>query len=157
MWLGVFGNTKGGAWAASPFVAKDMIIEHLQEIGLQNDHYIATMTDAGGYTYDLNDTRSSKYSEKELTPKLNDPHDPVRFLLCINKGTAGLNVHRFGALFVARVKNKFFLCLDVGLVLIFETIVCVRLLSNCPLIASRAVSALIIPPLSWLVTMYASS
>lgn len=105
VWLGVFGNTKGGAWSASPFVAKDMIIEHLQEIGLQNDHYIATMTDAGGYTYDLNDTRSSKYTEKELTAKLNDPHDPVRFLLCINKGTAGLNVHRFGGLFVARVKN----------------------------------------------------
>jgi len=108
VWLGVFGNTKGGAWSTSPFVAKDLIIEHLQESGLPNEFYIATMTDKGGYTYDLNDTRSPKYTEKELTAKLNDPHDPTRFLLCINKGTAGLNVHRFGGLFVARVKNIIF-------------------------------------------------
>ncbi len=105
VWLGVFGNTKGGAWSTSPYVAKDMIIEHLQEIGLTNDFYIATMTDAGGYTYDLKGNQSSRYTEKELTAKLNDPHDPVRFLLCINKGTAGLNVHRFGGLFIGRVKN----------------------------------------------------
>ena len=108
VWLGVFGNTKGGAWSSSPNLAKQFLIEHLKELGLTNDFYIATMTEKGGYTYDLNDTRSSKYSEKELTAKLNDPHDPVRFLLCINKGTAGLNVHRFGALFVARVKNIIF-------------------------------------------------
>ena len=105
VWLGVFGNTKGGAWSTSPYVAKDMIIEHLQEIGLPNEHYISTMTDAGGFTFDLEGNQSSKYTEKELTAKLNDPHDSVRFLLCINKGTAGLNVHRFGGLFVARVKN----------------------------------------------------
>ena len=105
VWLGVFGNTKGGAWSTSPYIAKDMIIEHLQEIGLPNDHYISTMTDAGGFTFDLEGNQSSKYTEKELTAKLNDPHDSVRFLLCINKGTAGLNVHRFGGLFVARVKN----------------------------------------------------
>ena len=105
VWLGVFGNTKGGAWSTSPYVAKDMIIEHLQEIGLPNEHYISLMTDAGGFTFDLEGNQSPKYTEKELTAKLNDPHDPVRFLLCINKGTAGLNVHRFGGLFVARVKN----------------------------------------------------
>ena len=69
------------------------------------DSYISTMTDAGGFTFDLEGNQSSKYTEKELTAKLNDPHDSVRFLLCINKGTAGLNVHRFGGLFVARVKN----------------------------------------------------
>ncbi len=108
VWLGVFGNQKGGAWSTSPDVAKEILIEHLQDLGLINDFYIATMTEKGGYTYDLNNTRSSKYSEKELTAKLNDPHDPVRFLLCINKGTAGLNVHRFGGLFVARVKNIIF-------------------------------------------------
>ena len=108
VWLGVFGNTKGGAWSSSPNLAKQFLIEHLKELGLTNDFYIATMTEKGGYTYDLKGNESSKYSEKELTAKLNDPHDPVRFLLCINKGTAGLNVHRFGALFVARVKNIIF-------------------------------------------------
>ena len=108
MWLGVFGNTKGGAWSSSPNLAKQFLIEHLKELGFNNDFYIATMTEKGGYTYDLNDSRSSKYSEKELIAKLNDPHDPVRFLLCINKGTAGLNVHRLGVLFVARVKNIIF-------------------------------------------------
>jgi len=108
VWLGVFGNQKGGAWSSSPDVAKEILIEHLQEIGLTNDFYIAKMTEKGGFTYDLEGNESSKYSEKELTAKLNDPHDPVRFLLCINKGTAGLNVHRFGGLFVARVKNIIF-------------------------------------------------
>ena len=105
VWLGVFGNTSGGAWSTSPYVAKDLMIKHLQELGLPNDDYIATMTDAGGFTYDLNDNKSSKYSEKEITNKLNDPDDPTRFLLCINKGTAGLNVHNFSSLFIARVKN----------------------------------------------------
>ena len=108
VWLGVFGNTKGGAWSSSPNLAKQFLIEHLKELGFNNDFYIATMTEKGGYTYDLNDSRSSKYSEKELIAKLNDPHDPVRFLLCINIGTAGLNVHRLGVLFVARVKNIIF-------------------------------------------------
>ena len=68
----VFGNTKGGAWSTSPYVAKDMIIEHLQEIGLPNEHYIL-MTDAGGFTFDLEGNQSPKYTEKELTAKLNDP------------------------------------------------------------------------------------
>ena len=108
VWLGVFGNQKGGAWSTSPDVAKGILIEHLKDLGLTNDFYIATMTEKGGYAYDLKDTRSIKYTEKELTAKLNDPHDPTRFLLCINKGTAGLNVHRFGGLFVARVKNIIF-------------------------------------------------
>ena len=55
--------------------------------------------------------------------------------------------------FVARFKNKFLLCLDVGLVATFVTITCVRLLSFVPLTASRAVSALMIPPLSRFSTM----
>ena len=108
VWLGVFGNRTGGAWSSSPDLAQEFLVEHLKELGLTNDFYIATMTEAGGYTYDLNNSRSSKYSEKQLTAMLNDPHNPVRFLLCINKGTAGLNVHRFGGLFVARVKNIIF-------------------------------------------------
>ena len=59
--------------------------------------------------------------------------------------------------FVARVRNKFLLLLGVGFVLSFVTSTWVRLLSFCPLTASRAVSALMIPPAFRFVGIDASS
>ena len=105
VFLGVFGRETGSGWGASPTYAMKTIISYLKKKGFDNEPYIAKMTEKGCFTYDLNGDQVAKYKESDLVNLLNDPDNPVRFLLVINKATAGLNIHRISEIFVGRVRD----------------------------------------------------
>lgn len=105
VFLGVFGRETGSGWGASPTFAMETIISYLKKKGFDNKPYIAKMTEKGCFTYDLNGDQVGKYKESDLVNSLNDPDNPVQFLLVINKATAGLNIHRISEIFVGRVRD----------------------------------------------------
>ena len=105
VFLGVFGRETGSGWGASPTFAMETIISYLKKKGFDNKPYIAKMTQDGCYTFNLNGDQVGKYKESELVDLLNDPDNPVQFLLVINKATAGLNIHRISEIFVGRVRD----------------------------------------------------
>ena len=105
VFLGLFGRETGSGWGASPTFAMETIISYLKKKGFDNKPYIAKMTQDGCYTFNLNGDQVGKYKESELVDLLNDPDNPVQFLLVINKATAGLNIHRISEIFVGRVRD----------------------------------------------------
>ena len=105
IWLGVFGRKTGSGWGASPDFGRESIVDYLNDINFDNIHCIGDMTANGCYTYDLDGNRSAPYTEPEFMDKLNDPNDPLQFLICIYKATVGLSIPRIAEIFVGRVRH----------------------------------------------------
>ena len=105
IWLGVFGRRSGSGWGASPDFARESIVDYLKSLNFDNTHCIGDMSASGCYTYDLEGNKSVKYTEPEFMDKLNDPNDPLQFLICIYKATVGLNIPRIAEIFVGRVRH----------------------------------------------------
>ncbi len=105
VWLGVVGRKSGSGWGASPDFVRENIVEHLSDLNFPNTHCIGDMSASGCYTYDLLGNKSKKYAEPEFMSKLNDPNDPLQFLICIFKATVGLNIPRISEIFVGRVRH----------------------------------------------------
>jgi hypothetical protein len=105
VWFGICGNESRCKWGAPPSFSKDIITRELKKMKLPNEHYIGVMLESGCFTYDLEGNRLALIDDKQLTDKLNDPNDPVQFLLSINKGRSGINVHRISEIFVGRVRD----------------------------------------------------
>jgi len=105
----VCGDSRG-IWGCSITETREIIADYLLTEGFGNssDKMIATMVEnsSGGNTiWGLDGSRENVATSSELFAKLQDPNDPVRFLLVINRGRSGINVHNLTAAVVCRVRD----------------------------------------------------
>ena len=105
VWFGIFGNEKRCKWGIPPSEGREIIVRELKKMKFPNNYYIGVMLESGCYVYDLKGNRIIIDGDKKLIDKLNDPNDPVQFILSINKGKSGINVRRISEIFVGRVRD----------------------------------------------------
>ena len=105
----VCGDSRG-IWGCSISETREIIADYLLTEGFGNplDKMIATMVEnsSGGNTiWGLDGSKENVSTSSELFNRLQDPNDPVRFLLVINRGRSGINVHNLTAAVVCRVRD----------------------------------------------------
>tara|TARA_R110001592_G_scaffold84976_1_gene251027 strand:+ start:456 stop:2153 length:1698 start_codon:yes stop_codon:yes gene_type:complete len=74
----------------------------------ESDKMIATMVEnsSGGNTiWTLGGVAAEKVDNQTLMKRLHDENDPLRFLLVINRGRSGINVHNLTAQVVCRIRD----------------------------------------------------
>lgn len=105
----VCGDSRG-IWGCSITETREIIANYLlsENFGDPSDRMIATMVESssGGNTiWGLDGSKENVATSSELFNRLQDPNDPVRFLLVINRGRSGINVHNLTADVICRVRD----------------------------------------------------
>jgi hypothetical protein len=99
-----------GVWGCPIDEVREIISDYLLSIGYEeSDKMIATMVEdsSGGVRiYNLEGkSEKVKGGASELFDRLQDPNDPVRFLIVINRGRSGINVHNLATCVVCRIRD----------------------------------------------------
>jgi hypothetical protein len=99
-----------GVWGCPIDEVREIISDYLLSIGYdESEKMVATMVEdsSGGVRiYDLSGkTEKVKGGSAELFDRLQDPNDPVRFLIVINRGRSGINVHNLSTCVVCRIRD----------------------------------------------------
>ena len=107
--LYVCGDTRG-VWGCSIDEVRETICKYLlADCGYEeSDKMIATMVESssGGNTiWTLGGVAAEKVDNPTLMQKLHAEHDPLRFLLVINRGRSGINVHNLTAGVICRIRD----------------------------------------------------
>jgi len=108
--LYVCGDSRG-VWGCSIDEVRESIAKYLlADCGYEeSDKMIATMVEdsSGGNTvWTLGGIASEKHVENSvLMSRLHDEYDPLRFLLVINRGRSGINVHNLTAGVICRIRD----------------------------------------------------
>ena len=108
--LYVCGDSRG-VWGCSIDEVRETIAKYLlADCGYEeSDKMIATMVEdsSGGNTvWTLGGIASEKHVENSvLMSRLHDEYDPLRFLLVINRGRSGINVHNLTAGVICRIRD----------------------------------------------------
>ena len=105
----VCGDSRG-VWGCSIDEVRETISKYLlADCGFdESDKMIATMVESssGGNTiWTLNGVAAEKVDNPTLMERLHAEHDPLRFLLVINRGRSGINVHNLTAQVVCRIRD----------------------------------------------------
>ena len=100
---------KTGAWGSTIDETREVIAKYLSESlnFEENEKMIATMTESSIKIYDLKGqyiTIVGNDSE-ELIRRLEDPDNPLRFVIVINRGRSGINVHNFATEVICRMRD----------------------------------------------------
>jgi hypothetical protein len=107
--LFIAGNARG-IWGCPINEVKDVISEYLLSVGYsESERMIATMVDdsnGGIKIHSLDGTVCEKIdSASELFEKLQSEKNPLRYLIVINRGRSGINVHNFSAEVICRIRD----------------------------------------------------
>ncbi len=98
-----------GIWGCPIDEVKSVISNYLLSIGYsENEKMIATMVEdsSGGIRiHDLNGGYERVSTPAELFKRLQDPQDQVRFLIVINRGRSGINLHNLTTCVVCRIRD----------------------------------------------------
>ncbi len=99
-----------GIWGCSIHETRKIISDYLlsEGFGEESDKMIATMVEnsSGGNTlWGLDGSKEQVETADEVFTRLQDPNDPVRFLLVINRGRSGINVHNLTAAVICRIRD----------------------------------------------------
>ena len=105
----VCGDARG-VWGCSIDEVRETISKYLlADCGYgESDKMIATMVEdsSGGNTiWTLDGVAAEKVDNPTLMQKLHDEYDPLRFLLVINRGRSGINVHNLTAGVICRIRD----------------------------------------------------
>ncbi len=105
----VCGDARG-VWGCSIDEVRETISKYLlADCGYgESDKMIATMVEdsSGGNTiWNLDGVAAEKVDNPTLMQKLHDEYDPLRFLLVINRGRSGINVHNLTAGVICRIRD----------------------------------------------------
>ena len=106
----VCGDSRG-VWGSSLADVRQIISNYLLGDGgySESDMMIATMVEnsSGGNTiWSLDGNNQQRYAKaEELFRKLQDENDPLRFLLVINRGRSGINVHNLTSAVICRIRD----------------------------------------------------
>ena len=107
----ICGDTRG-VWGCPIDEVRDIIADYLLSIGIKSDSkMIATMregnnhSDGGCIIWDLEGNKEKVDNSKTLFSRLEDPNDPVRFLLVVSRGRSGINVHNLAVNVVCRIRD----------------------------------------------------
>ena len=103
-------DSSRGVWGCSIDEVRETISKYLlADCGFdESDKMIATMVESssGGNTiWTLNGVAAEKVDNPTLMERLHAEHDPLRFLLVINRGRSGINVHNLTAQVVCRIRD----------------------------------------------------
>jgi hypothetical protein len=110
--LFIAGNREG-VWGCPIDEVKELIVEYLLDAGYEpNDKMIATMVEdsssdgqGGIRIHDLSGNSEKVNSSEELFSRMQDPSDPVRFLVAINRCRSGINLHNLACEVICRVRR----------------------------------------------------
>ena len=106
---GIFlAGTKVGTWGASIEDVRMELSEYLFGTGEDPDSkMIATMTETGIRVWDLNGNSETIRcnDSQELIRRLEDPENPLRYVVVINRARSGINVHNFHVEVVCRLRD----------------------------------------------------
>lgn len=107
--LYVCGDQRG-VWGCPIDQVREVISKYLLgDCGYEeSDKMIATMVEdssGGNAVWTLGGTSERINSSEDLFKKLHDEHDPLRFLLVINRGRSGINVHNLTAGVICRIRD----------------------------------------------------
>jgi len=107
--LYVCGDARG-VWGCSIDEVRETIAKYLlADCGYEeSDKMIATMVEdsSGGNTiWTLSGTAVEKVDNPTLMNRLHNENDPLRFLLVINRGRSGINVHNLTAGVICRIRD----------------------------------------------------
>jgi len=107
--LYVCGDARG-VWGCSIDEVRETIAKYLlADCGYEeSDKMIATMVEdsSGGNTiWTLSGTAVEKVDNPTLMDRLHNENDPLRFLLVINRGRSGINVHNLTAGVICRIRD----------------------------------------------------
>ena len=107
--LYVCGDSRG-VWGCSIDEVRETIAKYLlADCGYEeSDKMIATMVEdsSGGNTiWTLNGVAAEKVDNPTLMKRLHSENDPLRFLLVINRGRSGINVHNLTAGVICRIRD----------------------------------------------------
>ena len=98
-----------GVWGCSIDEVRETITKYLiSDCGFdESEPMIATMVEdsSGGNTVWTLDGAKERVTNSELMERLHDEHNPLRFLLVINRGRSGINVHNLTALVICRIRD----------------------------------------------------
>ena len=104
----VCGDSRG-VWGCSIDEVRETIAKYLlADCGFnESDKMIATMVESssGGNTIWTLDGVKEKVSNSVLMERLHSENDPLRFLLVINRGRSGINVHNLTAQVICRIRD----------------------------------------------------
>jgi len=107
----ICGDTRG-VWGCPIDEVRDIIADYLLSIGINPDSkMIATMREGnnsshgGCLIWDLEGNKEKVESAKILFERLQDPNDPVRFLLVVSRGRSGINVSNLAVNVVCRIRD----------------------------------------------------
>ena len=107
----ICGDTRG-VWGCPIDEVRNTIADYLLSIGINaNSKMIATMregnnnSDGGCIIWDLEGNKEKVDNSKILFSRLEDPNDPVRFLLVVSRGRSGINVHNLAVNVVCRIRD----------------------------------------------------
>ena len=102
-------GTGAGVWGSNIDDTRDVIAKYLRgfDIYSEDDKMIATMTETGIRVWDLNGESETipKNNSAELIRRLEDPENPLRFVIVVNRARSGINVHNFAAEVVCRLRD----------------------------------------------------
>jgi hypothetical protein len=101
-------GTKVGTWGASIDDVREEISEYLMGTGEDPESkMIATMTETGIRIWDLNgNSETIKCNDsQELIRRLEDPENPLRYVIVVNRARSGINVHNFHVEVVCRLRD----------------------------------------------------
>lgn len=101
-------GTKVGAWGASIDDVRMELSEYLLGTGEDPEsQMIATMTENGIRVWDLNGNSETIRcnNSQELIRRLEDPENPLRYVVVINRARSGINVHNFHVEVVCRLRD----------------------------------------------------
>ena len=104
----VCGDSRG-VWGCSIDEVRETIAKYLiSDCGFgESEPMIATMVEdsSGGNTVWTLDGVKEKVTNSELMERLHAEHNPLRFLLVINRGRSGINVHNLTAQVICRIRD----------------------------------------------------
>ena len=104
----VCGDSRG-VWGCSIDEVRETIAKYLlADCGFnESDKMIATMVESssGGNTIWTLDGAKEKVTNSILMERLHSENDPLRFLLVINRGRSGINVHNLTAQVICRIRD----------------------------------------------------
>ena len=91
---------------------REIIADYLLSLGFNcSDKMIATMREGNNHSaggcliWDLEGNKEKVDNSKTLFARLEDPSDPVRFLLVVSRGRSGINVHNLAVNVVCRIRD----------------------------------------------------
>ncbi len=101
-------GTKSKVWGADIDDTREVIAEYLLGLDYEpTDKMIATMTETGIRVWNLKGESETipKNNSGELIRRLDDPTNPLRFVVVINRARSGINVHNFAVEVVCRLRD----------------------------------------------------